>query len=74
MKHRMLYGLAIAAAVGIVASVVEAITHRAMLLAYAPPLVAGLVVGIVLAVPSPRRLAFAATAGATVVVLAAFGW
>jgi hypothetical protein len=74
MKGRALYILTILAAVGIVAAVVDAIAHRAMLLAYAPPLIASLVVGIVLAVPTPRRLAVAATAGAIVVGLAAVGW
>jgi hypothetical protein len=74
MKYHALYGLAIGSAVGIVAAVVDAIAHRAFLLAYAPPLVASLVVGIVLTVPSPRRLALAATLGAAVVALAAFGW
>ena len=74
MKNRALYGLAVAAAVGTVAAVVDAIAHRAFLPAYAPPLAASLVVGIVLAIPSPRRLALAAALGATVVALAAFGW
>jgi hypothetical protein len=74
MEHRALYALAIAAAVGIVAAVGDAIAHRAMLPAYASPLLASLVVGIVLAAPSPRRLALDATARAVVVALAAYGW
>ena len=70
----MLYTLALLAAVAIVAAIVDSLEHHAMPKAYGPPIGAALVVGIVLAAPSPRRLVLAIAAGAVVLGLAADGW
>jgi len=70
----LLYLLVVLAGAGIVAATVDALEHRAMPKAYGPPIAAALVVGIILATPSPRRLLVAIAAGAVVVALAAAGW
>jgi hypothetical protein len=70
----LLYLFVVLAGAGIVAATVDALEHRAMPKAYGPPIAAALVVGIILATPSPRRLLLAIAAGAVVAALAAVGW